>query len=406
MSLLGSLFNLPSVPKLDLPKLDTKVMSYSTASPQKLIDESYTHVNNVFGGTGPFTTLGTNIPTFTELSSSTFLGNVDPLNPFAGIGMSELTKFSTAESPFTASQVRESVGGDSTTEDNYHKVKLVSDVQYSAETALIDLGGLNFEPYNQMEVVFDIMPEVSENHDVAYEALSPSQLPGEFQKYKNTSSTKWTITGQFTARTREEAYKNYVYLQTLRTWTKPYFGEKQDQQFPNKLGAPPPIVMFSGWRGLVGRVPTVITSIQWNWPNSCDWIPTGLLDDETNREIPFPTVMNVTINLVETFSPNQFNNFDLVSYHYGDMVNAWDQPGATGVLNRRLEDPTPSIGGTTANPTVQDPGTESTENSSIDVLNGSALLYLKSNQSDFLRYNTFDGTTDTIPSFEDEGGFA
>jgi hypothetical protein len=303
--------------------------------------------------------------------------------------------------------VREAVGDNAGPEDDYHKVRLVANVQYSAAMAIVDPGSTGFEPYNQQIVVFDIMPEVSENHDVQYEALSPAQLPGEFQKYKGTGSTKWSINGMFTARTRDEARRNFIYLQTLRGWTKPYFGRKQDEQFPDKLGAPPPVIDFSGWRGLVGKVPTVITSLQWNWPNAVDWLPTGLVDNETNREIPFPAVMNVTIQLVETFSPGQFNEFDLVAYRYGDMINAWNQEGASGTMNIRLEEPAQStVGGTTSNPTVQDPGTEKTQNSSDDLVNGSALLYLKNTQSDFPRYNDFDGTTDTVPGFDDGGGFA
>jgi hypothetical protein len=206
-------------------------------------------------------------------------------------------------------------------------------------------------------VEFDIMPEVTENRTVEYEAMSPPQAPGEFQKYKGTKSTTWQIVATFTCRTRDEAKRNYIFLNTLRGWSQSYFGDNQLIQFQNKLGAPPPVLTFSGWRGLVGAVPVVLTSTSWNWPKDCDWLPTGIIETGPGGfEIPFPAVMSITISLTESFSAQQFNAFDLVAFRNGDMVGAFGGTVTTAdtVPSGELAGPgsglAPGNNGTTQNP--------------------------------------------------------
>jgi hypothetical protein len=93
-----------------------------------------------------------------------------------------------------------------------------------------------------------------------------------------------------------------------------------------KMGAPPPIVTFTGWRGLVGEVPTIITSLSWQWPKDCDWLPTNApeVGKQGNApKIPFPSIMTINISLTESFSAAQFNNFNLTEFKSGNMLKAY-----------------------------------------------------------------------------------
>ena len=227
----------------------------------------------------------------------------------------------------SATSIKESTIGNAAAPDNtFHKVKLTAAAADGESIAIKNDVAFPVEPLMERQVEFDVMPEISEVRNVEYEALQTPQLPGEFQKYRGTKSTQWTITAVFTARTRDEAARNYIYMNNLRGWTMPYFGDKQRTQFADagKLGAPPPVLKFSGWRGIVGPVPVVITALNWSWPRDCDWLPTGILDSENSQEIPFPSVMNVNITIVEAFSAEQFNGFDLVSFRNGRMIDAWE----------------------------------------------------------------------------------
>jgi hypothetical protein len=118
----------------------------------------------------------------------------------------------------------------------------------------------------------------------------------------------------------------------------PYFGQNtaRDGFFKDRLGGPPPVLQFKGLRkGMIGPVPVVITSVNWSFPQAVDYIPAFALDatGATPANVPFPAVMDVTVNLTESFSTEQFNQFDIGSYYQGDMVGAY---------NKKLPEPTPA----------------------------------------------------------------
>lgn len=184
-------------------------------------------------------------------------------------------------------------------------------------------------------VVFDIMPEVVESRTVEYEAIAPPQHPTAFQKYKGTSSTQWTINATLVCRNIDEATENLRILNVLRGWTMPFFGENTRVNYPTKLGAPPPVLEFSGWKDqMVGPVQVVLTSLNWNFPQDVDYIsarsfvpapgtPGGFTT--TDELIPFPTVIKIAIQLVESFSTDQVNSFDLSSFRAGRVDVAFKQ---------------------------------------------------------------------------------
>lgn len=197
---------------------------------------------------------------------------------------------------------------------------------------------------DQKTVLFEVMPEVTEQRQVQYEAVAPPQFIGAFQKFKGTDSVQWIIQGQFVARNSFEASKNLAYLRLLRSWTLPFFGQKilTVDRFAPMLGAPPPVLMFTAYsKNLIGPVPTVITGLNWSWPKDVDYIQA--LDDgfsltgttvetfnavlsakgDSGNLIPFPAVINITVNLVESFSIGQFNAFDLEAYRRGNMIGAY-----------------------------------------------------------------------------------
>lgn len=294
----------------DIGKAVDGQISYATAGIKTVLSEGYAKVATTFGDNAVFKRMSAALPS----SLKSFL---TPTQAKAA-----LDKVSTSTA--SASSIKQEIAADDTGSNTGHKVRLVSATADGESEAIQNDVNFPVEPLMQRMVEWDNMPEVSEVHSVEYESLHAPQMPLEFQKYKGTKSVTWQVNGTFTCRTRDEALRNYTYLNILRGWTKPYFGEKQRTQFvgSGKLGAPPPVLEFSGWRSLVGKVPVVITSLNWNWPKDCDWIPTGVMDDN-GKEIPFPTVMAVNVSLVESFSPDQVNGFDLVAFRNGRMVNAW-----------------------------------------------------------------------------------
>lgn len=299
MGLLDKAFSLPKLS--GSANVSDQLVSYAVAPTSTLINESFSAVTSRFGGVGSFNSLNVGAPSFAQLGASFSLGAIGQASSYFGAASSLTTGVSTSSA--TASQINEATGGQAVAGNTDHMVKLVSMI-------------------NREEVVaFEVMPEVTESRQAEYEPLAASQMPGEFQKYKGTKSTSWQINATLTCRTKNEAFFNLKSLGLLRSWVMPFFGENQRGL---RLGAPPPVLEFSGWRGLVGAVPVVITQVNWTWPKDCDWIPTGDTDDN-GREIPFPTVMNLQISVVESFSAEQFNNFDLEMFRAGRMIDAYGE---------------------------------------------------------------------------------
>ena len=321
-----------------------KLVSYATAPSSQLINEAWASTQSTFGGTGSFTRLNESAPSFDSLIAGAQFGTLSSDNPYLSTAniAETLASNAGAKADFSAAAINSATGQTANADNTEHKVKLTAAVSEGASFQMRTDPAFPFEPLTQSTVEFDVMPDVSENRQAEYEALAIPQLPGEFQKYRGTKSTVWTVSGVFTARTRTEALRNYVFLNTLRGWTVGYFGDKQKTQFPGKLGAPPPVLLFSGWRGLVGVVPVVLSSVQWNWPMDCDWIPTGI-KNSTGQEVPFPTVLKVNINLIESFSAEQFNGFDLVAFRNGRMLGSSSFPGAYDLISRTSEPATAEL---------------------------------------------------------------
>lgn len=75
------------------------------------------------------------------------------------------------------------------------------------------------------EVQFNVMPTISESIAVEYQALDPVHMPGSFYVYKGTKSSIYELGEiRLISRSSVEATENQTIRNTLRGWTKPYFG--------------------------------------------------------------------------------------------------------------------------------------------------------------------------------------
>jgi hypothetical protein len=305
MGLFDSAFKLPSVSGIVDKAVNTavgtgtKALSFAVAGATTKLTEATGAMLGSLGATGPFTKVASNLPTIEKMSASAVLSggsaSDDPLGDF-------LKK--NDESSATASQIKAAAG-----------TELVS---VAHKVFLQEVGTKNF-------VYFEVMPEIVEQHGSDYEPVSPSQSPGAFQKYKGSSSTVWTVNVTFISRNSAEATQNYDNLMRLRGWMKPFYGERTGVSFPEKLGAPPPVLKFSGLRDLIGPVPVVITALSWTWPRDVDYIATDIISDTDKNFIPFPTVLQVPINLVESYAVDQFNQFSLADYRVGRLGTAFNK---------------------------------------------------------------------------------
>lgn len=175
-------------------------------------------------------------------------------------------------------------------------------------------------------VVFRISPEISETRSAAYKTLDPVHMPGAIQVYQNTAPRTWNVSGiKLVSRNGEEAEENLATVNQLRSWMMPFFGKtntsgNRDGYVADLLGSPPEILEFTAYssqaeKGMtnIRKIPTIMTTMNLNYPTDVDYIKTA----KTNQ--PFPAVTTVDIILVETHSPKQLSQFDLIDYRHGEL---------------------------------------------------------------------------------------
>lgn len=288
--------------------------SYTIAGAATKVSEAASTLYGTMGGVGNFTKVASQAKTFAQMNADAILNGTPSgasnVIPTSLLNLAGTTNQS-SDASASASAINAATG--QTNKRSLHKVTLKENGTANA-------------------VVFEVMPEIVEQHTVEYEAIAPPQFPGSFQKYKGNSATQWQVNTTLISRNSTEAAQNLRYLQMLRGWTKPFFGDRTANSFKNKLGAPPPVLTLSGLRDLVGPVPVVITSLNWTWPKDVDYISTGIKGSDGNY-IPFPTVIQVPIQLVESYSITQFNDFSLADYRAGNLEIAFNKVDAPQPIN-------------------------------------------------------------------------
>lgn len=171
-------------------------------------------------------------------------------------------------------------------------------------------------------VSFNVSPTITETRHANYTGSDILHHPGSFQVYRSSGARTWSILAMMISRTAEEAQTNLDMINIIRSWVMPYYGAgtEQDEKANaagSRFGAPPDVLTLKAYGStMVGPVPTVCTSYNWTWPNEVTYIKA------TNGN-PFPVILNVTIDLIESYSPREYSNFTLSSYKEGDLDGAF-----------------------------------------------------------------------------------
>lgn len=233
------------------------------------------------------------------------------------------------------------------------KVRLVS---------ILDL--VQGAPGDIKQVVFEVTPTLNEVRNVEYSSVQPVHMPGGIQVYKFTGSRTFDVSAHLISRNVADALTNIQYLQTLRSWTMPFFGNvaefsgmptaatmlTPDQQFASGaqqiqnggldagnislLGAPPEVLYLYGYstssndtRGQINntngininRIPVVLTNLNISYSEEVDYIPVQITP--TANTEPFPIKMDISLTLVETHSPIEYEQFSLAAFKSGTLKN-------------------------------------------------------------------------------------
>ena len=249
----------------------------------------------------------------------------------------------------------------------------MADIENNFKVRLIPISSLTYggDPTSirQSQVAFDVTPTFSEARTAEYSPVTPVHMPGAMQIYKHTNSRQFEIGAHLVSRNVADAIRNMESLQKLRAWLMPYFGntdtlstdqqrnrqagasarsdqnvgpqtaEERDANLRQRVisegvqlrGAPPDILYLYAYstgtndlrnigpRVNLNRIPVVMTSLNITYPEDVDYIPVQITPSASTE--PFPRKMDISISLVETHSPREYERFDLLSYKLGNLPN-------------------------------------------------------------------------------------
>jgi hypothetical protein len=303
MSLLGDL--LPKAKDVIAQSLPTNGTTTVEGIGNAISEKATTAYNFIKDGTTNFS-LASAADKISEVAGKV-VGSFGNLNKFKSLGGNVATKTLTNAIPILgggkSSQLATNKKGGSGPRNNN------SDVIVKLRSTLSN------------EVVeFAVSPRISESASAQYAELQLVHHPGSILKYERTSSRSFSLGVKLVSRTQAEATKNQQILNIIRSWIKPFYGKGTEAENAKMLGAPPPVLMLSGY-GLknISPIPVVLENYSAPWPNDVDYIPTLTGD-------PFPVILELDLSLKESYSPAEFSNFNLYKYKTGDLTNAFSAP--------------------------------------------------------------------------------
>jgi len=203
-----------------------------------------------------------------------------------------------------------------------------NDYAVSASRKVYLKSAVLFNPGDRVDFVSQ--PRIETAERVEYDIFSPVHAPTGFASYKGSSPKTITVSDiKLVSRTQVEADLNLKAFQLLKSWTKPYFGRSgEGSQVKSAFatvavtGAPPDILYFYAYSNgqtettessNFYRFPVVISNMGYSYPNDVDYIATSSGE-------PFPIIMTINLELLETRSPEEVERFDLQAYKEGRMV--------------------------------------------------------------------------------------
>jgi hypothetical protein len=165
-------------------------------------------------------------------------------------------------------------------------------------------------------VIFPYVPTIQTSYQAKYDStqLTHSNYQGYF--YKGSMIGDIQITGTFTAQDTKEAEYLLAVIHFFRSVTKMFYGQDQER------GAPPPLVMLSGFGAhQFNNHPCVVSNFAYSLPNAVDYIRVNPNNQGQNLVVNRNQVSSSPVSTIET-ALNRVRS--LVNLATGNPV----QPGA------------------------------------------------------------------------------
>lgn len=169
--------------------------------------------------------------------------------------------------------------------------------------------------YETNGLLFPYTPTIDWTQSVDYATTSLTHTNQDYKIYKNTPSTQFRITGDFTISNYREGQYMLAVIHFLRTVSKMYFGKT------NKVpGMPPPVLLFSGYGDyMFNDLPVILTDHGYSFSKDAHYI-----DIETaGGTASLPSVLQIAMTLVVQNTPKRLREeFNLDDFRTGKLMKS------------------------------------------------------------------------------------
>ena len=182
------------------------------------------------------------------------------------------------------------------------KVKLVEELSRNGD----------FRPAvgsSRNSVLFEVQPELSEAKSTNYVEIGEIRSSASLLIFMGSPSRNFSLNAKLVSRTVEEATQNFEYLHRLKGWSMP------DPKYQTKIsgtGVPRTLLLYAYGKNIRG-VPTVIKTLNIDYPVDCDYILTK------DKDARMPIILNVSVQLQETRTPDELTAFLIEEYKTGQL---------------------------------------------------------------------------------------
>jgi len=161
-------------------------------------------------------------------------------------------------------------------------------------------------------VVFPFTPQITFSTSASYNEIEPTHSNYPFNAYQNSKIEDIQINANFVNQTERDAEYFIAAMTFFKTATKMFYGQGAN------VGNPPIICHLSGYGSqMFDRVPVVVTSVNLDLPNDCDYIRYTSGNDTT--WVPSDLSLNLSVRPV--YNRAQLRQFSLQQYAQGNMIS-------------------------------------------------------------------------------------
>lgn len=226
---------------------------------------------------------------------------------------------------------------------------------------------LRSQTFTSDRIIFKVMPTFDETRSATYDTINLTHMPTGIQVYKNSQPRAITMTAKLISRNTLEATENLRYLNLIRSWIMPYYGtgtansdvtvrsDGISVEVGKLIGAPPDVLSLNALSYTAYKdMPCVLTSYAWTFADDVDYVRAEILDEggSVRRFMPFPRILEVTLNLIESYSPDEISQFDIGAYRKGYLGKAFGQPTPTVLSTLTSGEEADFLGALTDDPIV------------------------------------------------------